>query len=142
MPKAASQTLLGIDFGLKRIGIAVGQTLTKSANPIAVLKAKNGEPSWNDIDALIQTWKADAIVVGIPYNMDGSEQPLTQVTRQFVKKLRAHITLPIYTIDERLTSVEAKQQLFDKGELKEIISTQQLDSYAAKLILEQWLQNQ
>lgn len=143
MPNAAvSKTLLGIDFGIKRIGIAVGQTLTKSANPIAVLKANHGEPNWEDIKTLMVTWRVDAVVVGIPYNMDGSEQPLTQVTRQFIKKLRGHITVPIYTIDERLTSVEAKQQLFDQGHLKEVVSTQQLDSYAAKLILEQWLQSQ
>lgn len=140
MPETRSQTLLGFDFGLKRIGVAVGQTLTKSANPIAVLKAINGEPVWDDIKTLIQTWKADALVVGIPYNMDGSEQPLTKRAKNFIKKLRTHFSLPIYTIDERLSTVEAKQQLFDRGELKNTVTTQQLDSYAAKLILEQWLQ--
>src|SRR3990167_5462077 len=122
MPK----TVLGFDFGLKRIGVAVGQTLTKTANPLAVLKAQRNEPDWKDVTTLIQSWKAEALVVGIPYNMDGSEQPLTQLSRQFVKKLRAHFSLPVYTIDERLTTIEAKQQLYDKGQLKKVVLIQQL----------------
>src|SRR3990170_8524958 len=140
MPKPSrQQTVLGLDFGMKRIGAAIGQTLTQTASPVAVLKAKNGEPNWDDVAALIQGWKVEIIVIGVPYNMDGSEQPLTRMTQQFVKKLRAHFRLPIYTIDERLTTVEARQQLYDQGKLKKVALVQQVDSYAAKLILEQWL---
>lgn len=139
MPESSQQIALGFDFGMKRIGVAVGQTLTQTATPVAVLKAQGGEPDWEAVSTLIQSWKADMLVVGIPYNMDGSEQPLTQVTRQFVNKLRARYILPVYTIDERLTTIEAKQRLFDEGKLKKVALMQQVDSYAAKLILEQWL---
>lgn len=141
MPNAKPNiTLLGFDFGMKRIGVAVGQTLTKSATPLTTLKANRGQPNWSTILNLIHTWHADALVVGIPYNMDGSSQPMTQLALRFAKQLGEHSQKQVYTIDERLTTVEAKQQLYDQGELTRFAPKEQLDSYAAKLILEQWLQ--
>ena len=144
MPEQSKQqqTLLGFDFGMKRIGVAVGQTLTHSANPIAVLKAQDGVPNWENIQALIDTWQASALVIGIPYNMDGSEQTLTFAARKFANKLHARFRLPVYTIDERLTTIEAKRQVYAQNRLKNVKLPQQFDSYAAKLILEQWLQEQ
>lgn len=140
MPKPSrQQTLLGFDFGMKRIGIAVGQTLTQTAQPLAVLKAHKGEPVWADIQALIEIWQANALVVGIPLHMNGTEQPLTHDAREFAKKLGDRFLLPVYTIDERLTTIEARQQLHEQGKLKDNILSKTIDSYAAKLILEQWL---
>ncbi len=141
MAEAAShQTLLGFDFGMKRIGIAVGQTLTRSANPVAVIPAQDGVPNWESIQALIQTWGVDGIVVGIPLNMDGTEQALTHAARKFAQKLRHHFKLPVYTIDERLTTIESKRQLIEEYLSKGSKLPEHVDSYAAKLILEQWLQ--
>lgn len=134
-------TALGFDFGLKRIGVAVGQTLTQSANPIAILKAKHGIPNWEKVRELIETWKVDLLVVGMPYNMDGSEQCLTHATRKFINKLKLKSGLPVHTVDERLTTIEAKRLLwFEHKFQKKFKMPQEFDSYASKLILEQWLQ--
>lgn len=135
------KVLLGFDFGMQRIGVAVGQRMTRSANPIAVLKARDGVPNWQHIQDLIDTWHAEGLVIGIPYNMDGSEQPLTQAARKFANKLQGRFHLPVFTTDERLTTIEAKRHLSDTNQQKRI-SFSQLDSYAAKLILEQWLHEQ
>ncbi len=139
MPKPI--TLLGFDFGMKRIGVAIGQTLTQSANPIAVLDAKDGVPNWETIQTLIQAWGADAFVVGIPYNMDGSAQATTNAAKKFAKKLQQRFGLVVYTLDERLTTLESKRQLAEEYRTTGTKMPEQVDSYAAKLILEQWLRN-
>lgn len=133
-------TALGFDFGMRRIGLAVGQTLTCSANPLAILDARNGIPHWGKIEALIGIWHAHVLVVGVPYNMDGSEQSLTLAARKFARKLRSRFQLPVYTVDERLTTLEAKRQWRERKEQNNVKLPEQFDSYAAKLILEQWLQ--
>ncbi|WP_259430995.1 Holliday junction resolvase RuvX [Coxiella burnetii] len=130
---------LGFDFGMKRIGVAVGQTVTHSANAIAILKAQDGVPDWEKIKMLIETWHSNVLVVGIPYNMDGSEQTLTFAARKFARKLQTRFGLPLSMVDERLTTIEAKRQWYEQGLTKR---PQHLDNYAAKLILEQWLQEQ
>jgi len=142
MPEQHPRTLLGFDFGMKRIGVAVGQTLTRSANPVMVLKAVDGVPNWQTIQELIATWQADALVVGVPYNMDGSEQALTFAARKFANKLRAHFNCPVYSADERLTTIEAKRQWYEQSSTKTAKLPQPLDSHAAQLILEQWLRDQ
>lgn len=139
MPKPVL-TAFGFDFGMKRIGLAIGQTLTCSANPLAILDAHDGIPQWEKIESLIQIWSAHVLVVGIPYNMDGSEQPLTLAARRFTSKLHSRFQLPVYTVDERLTTLEAKRQWRERKEQKNFKLSKQFDSYAAKLILEQWLQ--
>lgn len=127
-------TVLGFDFGTKKIGVAVGQTLTRSANPLAVIRAQDGVPNWETIEELIQTWQVDACVVGIPLNMDGSEQPITESARKFANRLHGRFHLPVHLMDERLTTDAAKREMkrLDKDE-------HNLDSYAAKIILEAWL---
>lgn len=129
MPK--HNTLLGFDFGMRRIGVAVGQMITRTANPVAVLNARDGVPNWENVQEMIDTWNIDAIVVGIPLNMDGSKQSVTFAAQRFANKLASRFRLPVYTVDERLTTVEAKRH-----------QQTELDSYAAKLILEQWLREQ
>ena len=93
--------LLGFDFGMKRIGVAVGQTVTKTARPLETLKAKQGVPHWEKILKLIKTWQPDALIVGIPLNMDGTPQPLTEAAEQFANELKKRFELPVYGIDER-----------------------------------------
>ena len=133
-------TALGFDFGLKRIGVAVGQRLTRSANPVTILKAENGIPDWGKIKELIETWEVNVLVVGIPYNMDGSEQPIAYAASKFAKKLKLTLGLPVHTVDERLTTIEAKRFWFEQKCQKNVKLPRQCDSYAAMLILEQWLQ--
>lgn len=134
-------TALGFDFGMKHIGVAVGQTITCTANPLTSLKAINGIPKWDEIAKIITTWNARALVIGIPLNMDGTEQPITAAAKKFGNRLEAQFKLPVHRVDERLTTVEAKQQLFDSSGYKALDKTS-IDSYSAKLILESWLQSQ
>ena len=137
MDKKAPEVLLGFDFGTKRIGVAVGQTITKTARPLETLAAKAGEPQGDALAKLIKTWQPDALVVGIPLNMDGTEQPLTILARNFANYLRAQWQLPVYEVDERLTTRDAREQIFLKGGYK-ALQNRQIDSIAAQLILETW----
>jgi len=130
--------VLGFDFGMKHIGVAVGQTTTRTATPLTSLKATQGIPNWDQIGQLIDTWGAKALVVGIPLNMDGTEQPITAAAKKFSNRLQDRYQLPVYPVDERLTTVEAKQQLFEAKGYRGL-DKKSIDSYAAKLILESWL---
>jgi len=134
-------TLLGFDFGMKSIGVAVGQTITKSAKPLTTLKAKNGAPNWNLLTQLIKEWQPDALVVGIPYNMNGSDQPIAQAAKEFAQNLKRRFNLPIHLVDERLTTVEARARLFDKKGYRGM-QKPMVDALAAQLILESWMQQE
>ncbi len=127
MPKL---TIIGFDFGMKRIGVAVGQHITKTASPLKIIKAVDGVPNWQEIETIISDWHASELVVGIPLNMDGSEQQLTRCANRFANKLADKFNLAVHRIDERLTTVEAKK-LATKNEA--------VDALAAKLIVESWL---
>ncbi len=133
-----NQTYLGFDFGTKRIGVAVGQALTKTASPLKNLSAQDGVPDWQLIQKLIEQWRPQALIVGIPLNMDGSEQAITKRARRFANRLHERFKLPVHGIDERLTTVSARSELFDSGGYK-ALKKQEIDSFAAKLILESWL---
>jgi len=135
-----SQTLLGFDFGLKHIGIAVGQTITKQAKPLITLKAINGVPHWEHIAEIIKEWRPDALVVGIPLNMDGTKQPLTERAEQFINELEKRFQLSVFKIDERLTTVEAKQHLFDQGGYR-ALNKSAIDAVSAQIILESFIQS-
>jgi putative pre-16S rRNA nuclease len=130
------EVALAFDFGLRRIGVAVGQTITQSANPLTVLLAEKGEPDWQQVSQLISQWRPTALVVGLPYQMEGGEQAISFAARQFARKLKAQFNLPVHLVDERLTTQEAKRQLQASGvKLKDTA----IDSFAAKLILESWM---
>lgn len=137
MKKNSAEILLGFDFGKKRIGVAVGQTVTKTARPLGIVKAKDGEPQWDELTKIIKTWRPDALIVGIPLNMDGTEQALTESAKQFADLLHEHFQIPVYGIDERLTTKDAREQIFAKGGYK-ALQNGQIDSVAAQLILETW----
>ena len=131
----APATLIAFDFGMRRIGVAVGQTITASATPQPFLLAKAGKPRWESIAELIKKWSVTALVVGLPRNMDGTEQSITTSARQFADHLKSRFQLPVYLVDERLTTKTAKSALAERGKLSKAV----VDSYAAKLILEDWL---
>lgn len=134
------QTYLGFDFGMKSIGVASGQSITQTATPLTALKAKNGKPLWPDVDALIVTWKPDALIVGIPVNMDGSNSEMTRKARAFANYCQQHTGLPVFECDERLTTQEAKQIIFETEGAKALTKTS-IDCFSAKLILESWMKS-
>jgi putative Holliday junction resolvase len=127
-------TLLGFDYGPAKIGIAVGQTLTATANALTTLRAVNQKPDWDGISRLIAEWKPDALVVGLPFNMDDTEAEVATRARRFARQLEGRYGLSVHMVDERLTSKEARNHI--DGRPKQI---EQLDAIAAKLILETWL---
>ena len=129
---------LGVDFGMKRIGLAVGQLITRSANPLTILDAQDGIPCWETVSEIIQMWRVKVLVVGIPYTADGSNQEITYAATKFARKLKARFKLPVHEIDERFTSSEARQRLQSRGKS----AKGPIDSLAAKLILEVWLNSQ
>ncbi|MGC1183429.1 Holliday junction resolvase RuvX [Legionella sp.] len=131
---------LSFDFGYKRIGVAVGQRLTCSASPLATIAAQTGVPDWNVIGKVIAQWAPQALIVGIPTRIDGSELYTTSAARRFAKELRKRFALSVHLTDERLSTVEARGQLFAQGGYKKIKETE-VDSIAACVILEQWLQH-
>lgn len=133
----APRILLGFDFGMKRIGVAVGQTITRTARPVATLAARNGEPQWGEIEKLIRRFRPDALVVGIPLNMDGTEQKISGEARRFASLLREHYKITVHEMDERLTTRDARERLFAQGGFK-ALQDGQVDQVAAQLILQNW----
>ena len=134
-----NERVLGFDFGMKFIGIAVGQTLTRSATPLTTLLACDGIPQWPEMAALIQNWQPTRLIVGIPLNMDGTTQAITFCARKFAKRLHTRFLLPISEVDERLTTWEAKQlhiRHHRKLTHKEILK---INATSAALLVEQWL---
>ena len=134
-------TALAFDYGTQSIGVAVGQTLTKTANPLASLKAQDGIPQWDHIQKLIDEWQPTLLIIGLPLNMDGSESELCQRARKFANRLNGRFQLPTQLIDERLSSFEAKGEIIEKTGSRDFKS-QNVDGLAAKLILETWLAQQ
>jgi putative Holliday junction resolvase len=130
--------VLAFDFGMKRIGVAVGQTVTKTARSYGMLKAEQGEPNWQQVQSIIKEWQPIALVVGIPLNMDGTEQKITQHAKDFAQALNEHTKLPVYGVDERLTTVEARDRIFEQEGYKGLQKAS-VDAMAAKIILESWL---
>ena len=130
------RTLLGFDFGRLRTGVAVGQSLTRTATALTTLEAKNNKQDWQAIDALVKEWQPDALVIGVPLHMDGSEQEMTGAARKFGRQLKARYNLPVHEADERLTSVEAEHNLGSATD------KQAIDQEAARLILQAWLEQQ
>lgn len=136
MDEAAPGTLLGFDFGTRRIGVAIGQQLTGTARPLTTLTSRDGGPDWAAITRLIEEWRPNALVVGIPLHMDGSEMELTHLATRFGNRLRGRYNLPVFTVDERLTSAEAELELREGGQR---LDKGAVDQVAAQLILQSWL---
>jgi putative Holliday junction resolvase len=134
-----NKIILGFDFGLSKIGVAVGQMITQTAAPLTILKAKKGVPDWSLIKKLIAEWEADTLVVGLPLNMDGTEQRITQHARQFADQLKKQFSLPVFFCDERLTTVAARDEMHTHrtGSAR----FENADSVSAKLIVESWMQS-
>jgi conserved hypothetical protein TIGR00250 len=129
--------LLGFDFGTKSIGVAVGQQLTGTARALTALKAQDGTPDWKLIEKLLKEWQPDYVVVGLPLNMDGTEQPLTDRARKFANRIHGRFGVRVELQDERLSTVEARADLFERGGFR-ALQKGQVDSQSAVIILEDW----
>ncbi len=127
-------TFLGFDYGTRKIGVAVGQKITRSASPLLVLSNRRGKPDWSRIQAILQEWQPEAIVVGLPLNMDDSETALAPRVRRFARQLDGRFGLRVHLADERLSTREARAQLGIAATAREAV-----DALAAALILETWL---
>ncbi len=108
MTQAPPVTVLAFDFGLRNIGVATGQAITHTASEIATVRARDGVPDWNVVDALVRQWRPDALLVGLPLNMDDTESEMSTRAKSFAKKLRLRYRLTVNLVDERLTSFEAR----------------------------------
>ena len=129
--------VLAFDFGLARIGVAVGQSITQTASPLETLKANNGVPDWTKVEKLLHHWAPAKVIVGEPFNMDGSDQEITQKARKFANQVHGRFGVQVAMVDERLSSAAAREELFEFGGYKKLQKSQ-IDSVAAALILESW----
>jgi len=125
-------TVMGFDFGMRKIGIAVGQTCSNTAQPLTIIFCKDGIPNWEEIANLIEEWQPDALIVGLPLNRDNSEQPITFAAKKFARRLQARYHLPLFYADERYTS-QAANSIRKKPVA--------VDDIAAAIITETWLHN-
>ena len=121
----ATQTLLAFDFGEKRIGVAVGNTMSKTAEPLTIIQQKNQDERWKAIEQLIQEWQPQILIVGLPKHPDGAEHDMTHKAKRFGNQLYGRFQKQVVWVDERYTSVSV-----DGGN----------DALAAQLILQQYLQ--
>ncbi|GAB2188512.1 Holliday junction resolvase RuvX [Sessilibacter sp. MAH1] len=136
--KPLPKTVLAFDYGLKNIGVAVGQTVSFTGRELSALKAQDGVPNWNLVEQLLKEWRPDLVVVGHPVNMDGTASELSQRAKKFANRINGRFGLPTELVDERLSSREAKQEAQERGH-KGSYGDNPIDSIAARIILETWL---
>lgn len=133
-----SGRVLAFDFGVNHIGVACGNENTFTAEALQALKANNGIPNEQELDVLFAKWSPDYIVVGLPVNMDGSSQEMTNRARKFGRRLMSRFILPVYFKDERLSSADAKDEIFRyQGGYRSLAKNKgRIDATAARIILE------
>jgi len=124
---APIETLFGFDFGLKRIGVAMGNTMMRQAQPLKVITAEANERKFGEIQALIDEWKPARLIVGVPYHPDGAEHEMTLRCRRFANQLNGRCNLPVVLVDERYSSAVISAK---RGQV--------IDALAASIILQQY----
>jgi len=139
MTAGRQRTLLAFDFGIRKIGIATGQEVTGTARPLTVLASRAGKPDWQAISRLIDRWQPQALVIGVPLNMDGSEQHMTHAAQRFGRQLQERYNLPVFEVDERLSTIEAEDRIRAAGKSS---AARHDDAVAAQVILETWFSQQ
>jgi len=145
MPEADAHqsvhTVLAFDFGLKRIGLAAGDSLTSSAAPLPAIAVSQSGPDWGSIERQLRAVHPRVLVVGAPYNADGTPGTLAAAARRFASELEKRFGLPVNMVDERWSSLEANEALKARrasGERRKRIRREDIDSAAAAVILERW----
>jgi putative Holliday junction resolvase len=139
----AARTVLSFDYGFRRIGVAVGNTLTATAEALSTIAADDGRPDWRAIDRCVADWRPAAIVAGVPYNMAGRDAArLTTAALRFADELSQRYGIEVHRVDERLTSREAEDDLRERrrsGAKTKRVRRGDVDREAARLLLLQWL---
>ncbi|NOR79741.1 MAG: Holliday junction resolvase RuvX [Methyloprofundus sp.] len=137
-----TQTYLGFDFGNKKIGMAVGELDTKIASPLETIRSLNQVPNWDKISQFIDEWEPIGLVVGVSRQADGRDNPITPRMLKFCRQLNGRYNLPVFQIDEALSTFEAKQMLYDDMQVSAGKLWAVQDQLAAQLILQSWLNQQ
>jgi putative Holliday junction resolvase len=146
MPERAPEQpkiIVALDFGLRRIGIASGDTLTRAAHPRSAVGNGPQGPDWTSIERVLADTRPARIAVGEPYNADGSTSPLTEAARRFAAELANRSSLPVDLVDERWSSQDAEERLRAQrasGERKRRVTREDVDAAAAAIILERWFE--
>jgi putative Holliday junction resolvase len=128
---------MGFDFGTQSIGVAIRQEITFTATALKPLPANNGRPNWDDLEKVVLEWQPSQFVVGMPYNMDGTDSELCRRAARFGGRLQGRFGIPWVGVDERLSSFDVKSTLKESGTKKK----GPIDSLAAKLIIESWFRS-
>ena len=131
-PADVEGLVLAFDFGLKHIGVASGQTITRTASALTTLRARDGKPDWHDVRMLVREWRPVRLIVGLPLNMDDTESEMSERARSFAQRLARETSVPVEMADERLTSRAAAETEGDSR-------SDQSHAAAAALIAETWL---
>lgn len=131
--------IISFDFGTKNIGVAIGQKITGTASALESIKSKNGTPNWNCIKKILIKWQPIKAIIGLPINMNGTEQKISIEAKIFAKQLNSKFNINIEMHDERLSTFEAKNNLFTMGGFK-YLKKNRIDALSAVFILESWLQ--
>jgi putative Holliday junction resolvase len=139
LPDGAA-TYLAFDFGEKRIGVAVGQSVSGTAAPLCTIPASPLARRWRAISELVEQWRPAALIVGLSYREDGSENPITAKTLRFCRQLEDRYHLPVFTIDETLTTAASRSLFFARPRRKSVRFEQVKDEMAAQLILQTWFE--
>lgn len=129
---------LGFDFGTRRIGVAVGNGITGQARALKAIACND----WTALSALVEQWRPQALVVGLPLNADGSDQAITERARHFMDNLATQFKLPVHAVDERYSTIEAAERLRAaraSGRKARRVAKGDTDAFAAQVILENWL---
>lgn len=138
---SAPETVLAFDFGLKRIGIASGDSLTRNASPRPAAIAGSSGPDWEAITREVRALAPARLIIGAPYNDDGSDAAITALARRFAAELESRFKLPVHLVDERFSSLEATETLKQRrasGARKRRVQKADIDSAAAAVILRRW----
>ena len=135
---AAHETVIAIDFGLRNLGIAVGNTVSNTARPLTVIRARDGKPDWEALTSLLAEWQPDRVLVGHPLNMDGTESEMGLRAKKFSRQVEGRLNITVTMVDERLSSREAKALAREAGHPGDF-SNEPVDDQAAAIILTTWL---
>ena len=139
----APTTVVGFDYGARRIGVAVGNAISRSARALEVLANAERGPDWPRLDSLLREWRPDALLVGLPLTVNDAEQQASRAARNFAAELEARYRLPVVFVDERHSSREAAQRFAERraGGAAKRKHAATLDAQAAAIIVERWLEH-
>lgn len=139
MPNAS--TIIAFDYGYQRTGVAVGNSITRTASAVDTLSGANMKQQWQDIDTIMQEWQPAQLLIGMPLQLETSSDELLAQIKSFKRKLKQRYDLPVYLVDESYSSVEANERLKElrRNGRKKKLNKKEIDAQAAVIILERWL---